>query len=296
MNILKECRLCPRNCGINRYEKVGVCGAGSKVKVSHYSLHEWEEPVISGTNGSGTVFFSHCNLKCIFCQNKKISTGGYGKEITNKRLGEIFLELQERGAHNINLVTPTHYAPQIKKVLTKLKGNELKIPVVYNTSSYENVETIKMMDGLVDIYLADFKYYDNELAMNYSNCKNYFEVAANAIDEMYRQVGSPIFENDLMKKGLIVRLLILPGHKEDAKKIIEYVYNKYKDNVFISIMNQYTPVTKSLVYPNLNWTVTDNEYCDVINYACDLGVTNAFVQEGETADESFIPEFDCSNV
>lgn len=296
MNILKECRLCPRNCGINRYEKVGVCGAGSKVKVSHYSLHEWEEPVISGTNGSGTVFFSHCNLKCIFCQNKKISTGGYGKEITNKRLGEIFLELQERGAHNINLVTPTHYVPQIKKVLTKLKGNELKIPVVYNTSSYENVETIKMMDGLVDIYLADFKYYDNELAMNYSNCKNYFEVAANAIDEMYRQVGSPIFENDLMKKGLIVRLLILPGHKEDAKKIIEYVYNKYKDNVFISIMNQYTPVTKSLVYPNLNWTVTDNEYCDVINYACDLGVTNAFVQEGETADESFIPEFDCSNV
>ena len=153
-----------------------------------------------------------------------------------------------------------------------------------------------MMNGLVDIYLADFKYYDNELAMNYSNCKNYFEVAANAIDEMYRQVGSPIFENDLMKKGLIVRLLILPGHKEDAKKIIEYVYNKYKDNVFISIMNQYTPVTKSLVYPNLNWTVTDNEYCDVINYACDLGVTNAFVQEGETADESFIPEFDCSNV
>ena len=296
MNILKECRLCPRNCGINRYEKVGVCGAGSKVKVSHYSLHEWEEPVISGTNGSGTVFFSHCNLKCIFCQNKKISTGGYGKEITNKRLGEIFLELQERGAHNINLVTPTHYVPQIKKVLTKLKGNELKIPVVYNTSSYENVETIKMMDGLVDIYLADFKYYDNEIAMNYSNCKNYFEVAANAIDEMYRQVGSPIFENDLMKKGLIVRLLILPGHKEDAKKIIEYVYNKYKDSVFISIMNQYTPVTKSLVYPNLNWTVTDNEYCDVINYACDLGVTNAFVQEGETADESFIPEFDCSNV
>ena len=296
MNILKECRLCPRNCGINRYEKVGVCGAGSKVKVSHYSLHEWEEPVISGTNGSGTVFFSHCNLKCIFCQNKKINTGGYGKEITNKRLGEIFLELQERGAHNINLVTPTHYVPQIKKVLSKLKDNELKIPVVYNTSSYENVETIKMMDGLVDIYLADFKYYDNELAMNYSNCKNYFEVAANAIDEMYRQVGSPIFENDLMKKGLIVRLLILPGHKEDAKKIIEYVYNKYKDNVFISIMNQYTPVTKSLVYPNLNWTVTDNEYCDVINYACDLGVTNAFVQEGETADESFIPEFDCSNV
>ena len=296
MNLLKECRLCPRNCGINRYDKVGVCGASSKVKVSHYSLHQWEEPVISGVNGSGTVFFSHCNLKCIFCQNKKISTGGYGKEITNKRLGEIFLELQDRGAHNINLVTPTHYVPQIVKVLRKLKGKELTIPVVYNTSSYENVSTIKLLDSLVDIYLADLKYFDDELARNYSNCKNYFDVACNAIDEMYKQVGEPVFEDNLMKKGLIIRLLILPGHKEDVKKIIEYVYNKYKDSVFISIMNQYTPVVQSLVYPNLNWTVTDSEYCDVINYACDLGVTCAFIQEGETADESFIPDFDCSNV
>lgn len=296
MNLLKECRLCPRNCGVNRYEKVGVCGAGSKVKVSHYSLHEWEEPVISGINGSGTVFFSHCNLKCIFCQNKKISTGGYGKEISNKRLGEIFLELQEKGAHNINLVTPTHYVPQIVKVLRKIKGNELKIPVVYNTSSYENVETIKLLDGLVDVYLADFKYFDDCLASNYSNCKNYFEVASKAIDEMYKQVGNPIIENDLMVKGIIVRLLILPGHKEDVKKIVKYIYEKYEDNVFISLMNQYTPVTKTLEFPNLNWTVTDSEYCDVINYACDLGVTMAFIQEGETASESFIPDFDCSNV
>ena len=227
MNLLKECRLCPRNCGINRYEKVGVCGASSKVKVSHYSLHQWEEPVISGFNGSGTVFFSHCNLKCIFCQNKKISTGGYGKEISNKRLGEIFLELQEKGAHNINLVTPTHYVPQIVKVLHKLKGNELKIPVVYNTSSYENVDTIKLLDGLVDVYLADLKYFDDELAINYSNCKNYFEMATKAIDEMYKQVGEPIFKDDLMVKGLIIRLLILPGHKEDTKKIIKYIYETY---------------------------------------------------------------------
>lgn len=296
MNLLKECRLCPRNCGINRYEKVGVCGASNKVRVSHYSLHEWEEPVISGINGSGTVFFSHCNLKCIFCQNKKISTGGYGKDITNKRLGEIFLELQSKGAHNINLVTPTHYVPQIVSVLKKLKGNELKIPVVYNTSSYENVSTIELLDGLVDVYLADFKYYDDELARNYSNCKNYFEVASSAIKKMYEQVGNPVFENDLMKKGVIVRLLLLPGHKEDVKKIIKYVYETYKDNVYISIMNQYTPVTKTLEYPNLNWTVTDSEYCDVINYACDLGVTCAFIQEGETASESFIPDFDCSNI
>ena len=296
MNLLKDCKLCPRNCGINRYEKVGVCGASNKVRVSHYSLHEWEEPVISGINGSGTVFFSHCNLKCIFCQNKKISTGGYGKDITNKRLGEIFLELQSKGAHNINLVTPTHYVPQIVNVLKKLKGNELKIPVVYNTSSYENVSTIELLDGLVDVYLADFKYYDDELARNYSNCKNYFEVASSAIKKMYEQVGNPVFENDLMKKGVIVRLLLLPGHKEDVKKIIKYVYETYKDNVYISIMNQYTPVTKTLEYPNLNWTVTDSEYCDVINYACDLGITCAFIQEGETASESFIPDFDCSNI
>ena len=296
MNLLKECRLCPRNCGINRYEKVGVCGASNKVRVSHYSLHEWEEPVISGINGSGTVFFSHCNLKCIFCQNKKISTGGYGKDITNKRLGEIFLELQEKGAHNINLVTPTHYVPQIVSVLKKIKGKELEIPVVYNTSSYENVSTIELLDGLVDVYLADFKYFDDELAKNYSNCKNYFEVASKAISKMYEQVGNPVFENDLMKKGVIVRLLLLPGHKEDVKKIIKYIYDTYKDNVYISIMNQYTPVTKTLDYPNLNWTVTDSEYCDVINYACDLGVTCAFIQEGETASESFIPDFDCSNI
>lgn len=296
MNLLKNCKLCPRNCGINRYEKVGVCGASNKVKVSHYSLHQWEEPVISGINGSGTVFFSYCNLKCIFCQNRKISFGGYGKEISNKRLGEIFLELQEKGAHNINLVTPTHYVPQIVKVLHKIKGDSLKIPVVYNTSSYEKVETIQLLDGLVDIYLADLKYFDDEIAKNYSNCANYFDVATKAIEEMYKQVQTPVIEDGLMKKGLIVRILILPGHKDDAKRIIDHLYNKYGDNIFISIMNQYTPVTKSLVYPNLNWTVTESEYLDVVNYACRLGVTSAFIQEGETASESFIPDFDCTKV
>ena len=296
MNILKECRLCPRNCGVNRYENVGVCGASNKLKVSHYSLHHWEEPVISGDNGSGTIFFSHCNLKCIFCQNKKISTLGYGKEISGKRLESIMLELQEVGAHNINLVTPTHFVPQIVKVLKRVKNSSLKIPVVYNTCSYENVETINMLDGLVDIYLADLKYFDNELGCNYSNCDNYFEVASKAIDEMYKQVGNPIIENELMKKGIIVRILLLPGHKEDAKKIIKYLYDKYCDNIYISIMNQYTPVTKSLKYPNLNWTVTEGEYNDVVNYACDLGVTKAFIQDGETCLESFIPEFDCSNI
>ena len=294
-DILSKCNLCPRNCGVNRHETVGVCGAGDKIKLAYYSLHQWEEPVISGTNGSGTVFFSHCNLKCIFCQNKKISTGGYGKVISNERLKEIFLELQEKGAHNINLVTPTPFVPLIADVLQEIKGKELMIPVVYNTSSYENVETIKIMNGLVDIYLADLKYYSNELGLKYSQCNNYFEVASKAIDEMVKQVGTLEIVDGLMKRGVIVRVLILPGHIEDSKKIIKYLYDKYHDDVIISIMNQYTPIEK-LEYDNLNRKVTDDEYDEVVNYAYDLGVRMAFMQEGETQSESFIPDFDCSIV
>lgn len=294
-DILSKCNLCPRNCGVNRHETIGVCGAGDKIKLAYYSLHRWEEPVISGTNGSGTVFFSHCNLKCIFCQNKKISTGGYGKIISNDRLKEIFLELQKKGAHNINLVTPTPFVPLIADVLQEIKGKELTIPVVYNTSSYENVETIKIMNGLVDIYLADLKYYSNELGLKYSRCNNYFEVASKAIDEMVKQVGTFEIVDDLMRRGVIVRVLILPGHIEDSKRIIKYLYDKYHDDVIISIMNQYTPIEK-LEYDNLNRKVTDDEYDEVVNYAYDLGVRMAFMQEGETQSESFIPDFDCSIV
>lgn len=294
-DILSKCNLCPRNCGVNRHETIGVCDAGDNIKLAYYSLHRWEEPVISGTNGSGTVFFSHCNLKCIFCQNKKISTGGYGKIISNDRLKEIFLELQKKGAHNINLVTPTPFVPLIADVLQETKGKELTIPVVYNTSSYENVETIKIMNGLVDIYLADLKYYSNELGLKYSRCNNYFDVASKAIDEMVKQVETFEIVDDLMKKGVIVRVLILPGHIEDSKKIIKYLYDKYHDDVIISIMNQYTPIEK-LEYDNLNRKVTDDEYDEVVNYAYDLGVRMAFMQEGETQSESFIPDFDCSIV
>lgn len=291
MELLKNCMLCPRKCGVNRYERNGACGANNKVKLAYYSLHMWEEPVISGTNGSGTIFFSHCNMKCIYCQNKKISIDGYGKYISNKKLGDIMLELQERGAHNINLVTPTHYVPQISFVLRKIKSGKLHVPIVYNTSSYENVGTLMMMNGLVDIYLADLKYYDDSLGVNYSGCKNYFETATMAIDEMYRQVGAPSFDdNGLMKRGLIIRVLILPGHLDDAKKIIKYIYNTYGDDVFISIMNQFTPVN-FCVYNNLNRKITEEEYDDVIKYALELGVTNAFIQDGETASESFIPDF-----
>lgn len=296
MSLLSECRICPRKCGINRYKEKGYCGATNKVRVSYYSLHKWEEPVISGTNGSGTIFFSNCNLKCLYCQNKKISLEGYGKDITNKRLAEIMLDLQSMSAHNINLVTPTIYVPQIVKTLHKIKDKELKIPVVYNTSSYENVGTIMIMRNLVDIYLADLKYYDDELANKYSGCSNYFETATMAIDEMYRQVGSiELDKNGLMKKGLIVRVLILPGHKSDAKEIINYLYKTYKDDIYISIMNQYTP-PNNCKYSNLLSKVSEDDYEEVINFALTIGVNNAFIQEDGTATESFIPDFDKSIV
>lgn len=296
MDILKECSLCPRNCRVNRYETTGFCKGTDKVKLAYYSLHQWEEPVISGQNGSGTVFFSHCNLQCIFCQNKKISTGGYGKEISNLRLKEIFLELQSKGAHNINLVTPTHYVPQIVSVLQEVKNKELKIPVVYNTSSYENVKTIEMLEGIVDIYLADLKYFDNNLGCKYSNCRDYFKYASEAIEAMYKQVGKFKIVGDLMKSGLIVRILVLPGHVDDSKNLIKYLYNRYGDNIIISIMNQYTPIDVIDDYPNLNRRITNEEYENVVDYACSLGVEMAFIQEGDTQEKSFIPDFDDSNI
>lgn len=292
--ILKKCNLCPRNCGVNRYESLGFCKASDKVKVAYYSLHQWEEPVISGINGSGTVFFSNCNLKCIFCQNKKISTLGYGKEISNERLKEIFLELQAKGAHNINLVTPTHYVPQIVEVLKEAKTAGLNIPIVYNTSSYENVSTIMLLEGIVDVYLADLKYFDDSLGCKYSKCENYFEVAKAAIEAMYEQVGKFEIVDDLMIKGVIVRVLVLPGHADDSKNLIKYLYETYGNNIIISIMNQYTPVEVIDKYPNLNRKVSDEEYEDVIDFAVELGVEMAFIQEGETQDTSFIPDFDDS--
>ena len=294
MNTLKKCDLCPRNCLVNRYEKVGYCRAKAKLKIALASIHMWEEPVISGRDGSGTIFFSHCNLGCIFCQNYKIRNG-YGKEITIKRFSEICLELQSRGANNINLVTPTHYVPLIRKGLIQAKNKGLIIPIVYNTSSYENEATIESMKGLVDVYLADLKYYDDSYAKKYSNCNNYFEVATKAIGKMIEQVGSPIIHNGLMKRGVIIRILLLPGLLEDAKKIIKYLYETYHDNIYISIMNQYTPVDK-YVYEELNNKVAESVYNELVNFAYDIGVRNAFIQEGETQNDSFIPNFNLENV
>lgn len=294
MNVLRKCNLCPRNCMVNRYEELGYCGVGSKIKLALVSLHPYEEPFLSGKNGSGTIFFSHCNVGCIFCQNKKIRDG-FGKEITIKRFAEILLEQQERGAHNINLVTPTPYVPLIKKGIKKAKKEGLDIPIVYNTSSYENVSTIKKMAGFVDIYLADLKYYDNCYGKKYSHVSNYFEVAAKAIDEMVKQTGKCMIKNNLLKKGVVVRILLLPGLLKDCKRILRYLYQKYQNNIYISIMNQYTPI-ENHQYSELNHKVDKKEYNELINYAVQLGIQNAFIQEGDTQKDSFIPDFNLDHI
>lgn len=287
---LNSCTLCPRECKVNRNNKeLGFCRASNKIKIGGYHLHMWEEPILSSDKGSGTIFFSYCNLGCIYCQNYQISHICKGEEISVERFNNICLELQNMGANNINLVTPTHYIPLIKEGLILAKKQGLTIPIVYNTSGYEKVSSLKSLEGLIDIYLPDFKYYDNNLG-KYSNVSNYYDIATKAIEEMYRQVGKPKYNNELLIKGLIVRHLVLPGHIEDSKKIIKYLYTKYHDNIILSIMNQYTPI-KELKYKELNRRVTVQEYNELIDYAYDLGVRNCFTQEEESQSDSFIPNF-----
>lgn len=308
------CTLCPRNCQADRANgKTGFCGQTNEIRVARAALHMWEEPCISGTNGSGTVFFSGCTLRCVFCQNAAISSGSHGKLISTDRLSDIFLELQEQGANNINLVTPSHFVPQIAKALELSKQNGLTLPIVYNTGSYETVDTLRMLDGLVDVYLPDLKYYSSKLSLRYSHAGDYFDVATKAIAEMVRQTGSPIFapcastmsDTDstddyvtmpLINKGVIVRHLVLPGCIEDSKRVISYLYNTYGNQVYISIMNQFTPTGDLSKYPELNRKLASDEYDEVIDYAISIGVENGFIQEGDTADESFIPPFDLSGV
>lgn len=298
LNLLKKCELCPRKCQINRLNgEIGFCGASDKIKIARAALHQWEEPCISGTNGSGTVFFSHCTLKCIFCQNYNLSHNNFGKEITIEKLSEIFLELQKQKAHNINLVTPTHYIPQIIEALKLSKNNGLNIPIVYNSSGFETLEAIKCLTGFIDIYLPDFKYFNNAIAKKYSCADNYFENASKCLFEMFRQVGEPKFENDIMQKGMIIRHLVLPGFTQDSINILNYIYQNFKNKVYISIMNQYTPIISNLKnYPEISRTLTDIEYNSVLDYAISLGIENAFIQEGETAKESFIPDFDLTGL
>ncbi len=299
---LKSCTLCPRECKVDRSNGVkGYCGYDDKLYVARAALHMWEEPCISGENGSGTVFFSGCPLRCVFCQNGNIANTSIGKEITIERLVKIFLELQEKGANNINLVTPTHYTLHILEALKLAKERGLKIPVVYNTSGYEKVETLKMLEGLVDIYLPDMKYYSNELAKKYSRTDDYFEMAANALKEMYRQVGTFKFDEStgMMKKGIIVRHLVLPGNIEDSKKVIKYLFDNYGHNIYMSIMSQYTPMEAIKLlndYSELHNKLDFDEYDKLLDYAIDLGVENAFIQEEDVAKESFIPDFNCEGV
>ena len=295
-NILSQCTLCPRKCHVNRYETIGFCKANSKVKVSLAKLFFYEEPPISGINGSGTIFFSNCNLRCCFCQNNEISSRGKGLEISIKRLSEIMLELQDKKAHNINLVTPTMYVPHIIKAVKLARKNGLVIPIIYNTSGYETVETIKLLEGTVDVYLTDFKYYSNELAIKYSKANDYFNYASEALKEMVKQTGPCVFDNNgIIKKGVIVRHLMLPTHKEDTKKILDYLYKTYHDDIYISIMNQYTP-PKNIKYNELKNPLTKKDYEEIIDHCVDLGITNAFCQEDETVSESFIPSFDFDGV
>ena len=293
MNYYEKCTLCPKSCGADRTKITGFCGQSDKLYAARASLHMWEEPCISGESGSGTVFFTGCNLGCVYCQNREIADGHIGFEITAERLAEIFLEQQSRGANNINLVTPTHYVPHIIRALDTVRGRALKIPVLYNCGGYESVKTLKMLEGYVDIYLPDFKYMDSEIAKRYSNAADYPETAKKAIAEMVRQTGECAFdENGIMQKGTLVRHLVLPSYIENSEKVIEYLYNIYGGSIYMSIMNQYTPMPYVENYPEINRAVTDEEYNEVIDFAVDLGVENAFVQEGGAVSESFIPLFD----
>ena len=298
MNKYENCLLCPRKCGINRSTgQTGVCGVSSEIKVARAALHYWEEPCISGKRGSGAVFFSGCSLHCVFCQNREISDGKEGKVISKERLSDIFIELAGKGANNINLVTPGQYIPDIVWAVNDAKSRGMKLPIIYNTSGYENVTELKLLEGIVDVYLPDFKYMDSTLSARYSRAKDYPSVAKQALSEMVRQQPDVVIDDatGLIQKGVIVRQLLLPGHVNDAKAVLKYLYDTYHDHVYISMMSQFTPIALK-DYPEINRTVTKREYERLVNYALEKGITNAFIQEGDVAKDSFIPAFDCEGV
>ncbi|MBQ0011058.1 MAG: radical SAM protein [Ruminococcus sp.] len=290
------CAACPRACGVDREKAVGYCLQTSEIRVSRAAPHYWEEPCLSGECGSGTVFFVGCNLRCVYCQNKEISRGKAGKIISPDRLVEIFFELKEKGVHNINLVTPTHFAGQLIPVLQKAKEAGLELPIVYNCGGYEIVETLRRLDGLVDIYLPDFKYMSKARAEKYSHAADYPEVAKKAVAEMVRQTGAPVYgEDGMMKRGTVVRHLVLPGGLLDSKSVLRYLHRTYGDTVVLSIMSQYTPMP-DVPFPELARKLTEAEYDEIIRFAVDEGITNAYMQEGEAAEESFIPPFDLTGI
>lgn len=301
-DLLQSCTLCPRTCGVNRLAgETGVCGETANIRAARAALHFWEEPCISGASGSGAVFFSGCSMGCVYCQNQSISHGQVGFSLTSDQLAAAFLRLQEQGANNINLVTPTHFIPQIKEALLLAKARGLLLPIVYNSSGYERPEILRELDGLIDIYLPDFKYFSTELSTKYSHCPDYTQFAKEALAEMVRQVGAATFsgnpeedeytDQNLMTKGVLVRHLLLPGALEDSKQVLSYLYHTYGDSIFISIMSQYTPLAHVEASPELNRRITEAEYNALIDYAIDLGISNAFIQGDGVDEESFIPQF-----
>lgn len=288
------CNMCPRKCGTNREKKAGFCGMTDKIKIARAELHFWEEPCISGEKGSGTVFFSGCPLKCVYCQNSDISSGGFGKEITVQRLAEIFRELEEKGAHNINLVTPTHYSDQI---LEALKIYRPGIPIVYNCSGYESTETLKKFEGIADIYLTDMKYFDSEVSEKYSKARDYFDVASEAVKEMISQQPENIFdENGIMQKGVIIRHLVLPLNITQTRKIFEWIKSNLPANVIISLMSQYIPLGKASEYKEINRRITEREYEKALDLFDEFGFENGFMQELSSSKEDFIPPFNLDGV
>lgn len=292
--LLQDCTLCPRQCHVNRISgKKGYCGMDTRIRAARAALHMWEEPCISGKKGSGAVFFSGCGLRCCFCQNRDIAIGNRGKAVSVERLADIFLELEQKGAANLNLVTGAHYVPQIIQALELAWKKGCKLPVVYNSSGYEKVETLKLLEGYVDVYLPDMKYMDAKLAADFSHAPDYPEVVENAIREMVRQTGACVFgEDGYIRKGTIVRHLILPGHTKNSIAVLQYLHETYGDKIMISMMNQFTPVWKQEKFLELNRKVTKREYEKVLNAALELGIENGYFQEGKTAKESFIPAFD----
>ena len=294
---LKKCKLCARECGIDRTKYTGYCGASDKIKIALVNLHKFEEPCLIGENGAGTIFFSHCNLRCVFCQNYQISQLGFGLEVTIERLADIFIEQQKRGAANIELVTPTHFVPQIIHALEIAKSHGLTLPIVYNTNSYESAETIDMLNGYVDVFLPDLKYFDDSIAIEYSNAPNYFNIAVSNIKKMIDLTGKVIFnDKGQLIRGVLVRHLVLPNHRHDSFKIVDYLHQTFGNDIYISLMNQYTPLYLASNYKKISRHLTTFEYNSVINHALDIGISNAFMQIGKTASVDFVPIFNGENV
>lgn len=291
---LVKCEICPHKCGIDRTKKeIGRCKSTDKIKIALYSVHHFEEPCISGENGSGTVFFSNCNLNCIYCQNYEISQEGKGKEISIEELADIFIEQQNRNVENINLVTPTSYTLQIIEAIKIAKKKGLTIPIIYNTNGYERVETLKLLEGYVDVYLPDLKYYDDKIAMKYSKIKNYFEIATKAIQEMYRQVGSPkLDKRGMFRKGVMIRHLVLPNNIENSKNILKWIKENIDEDVYIDIMAQYFPTYKAKENNELNRKLTKEEYQEIENYVYQLDIKNGYMQELGEHEEEYVPKWD----